>query len=181
LFVGIIAYGITGYGLTRGIISRSTASAWHLVWLGPFVLLAFIIHSGRGLYLFFRRKNFWNIFTKVGLPMFYLVLALFFVYLHFFYQGVGEIKNGLSPPVVATSSVGEQKVFTLETLKTYNGQNGQPAYVAIDGLVYDLSTVFKNGSHYGYQAGQDLSAAFHAEHSSNILSSYPVVGAYQSN
>ncbi len=33
------------------------------------------------------------------------------------------------------------KTFTLEELKQFNGQNGQPAYVAVDGVVYDVSNV----------------------------------------
>jgi len=33
----------------------------------------------------------------------------------------------------------EQKEFTLEELSQYDGSNGKPAYVAIEGVVYDLS------------------------------------------
>jgi len=61
-------------------------------------------------------------------------------------------------------------------LAKYNGKNGQPSYVVVDGLVYDLSSVFVNGTHFGWSAGQDLPAEFHAEHSDNLLSGYPVVG-----
>ena len=31
------------------------------------------------------------------------------------------------------------KIFTDETIKEYNGKNGNPAYVAINGVVYDIS------------------------------------------
>lgn len=31
------------------------------------------------------------------------------------------------------------RVFTLQELATYNGQNGQPAYIAVDGVVYDVT------------------------------------------
>ena len=31
------------------------------------------------------------------------------------------------------------KTFTKEELSKYDGQNGQPAYVAIEGVVYDVS------------------------------------------
>ena len=31
------------------------------------------------------------------------------------------------------------KNFTKETIKDYNGKNGNPGYVAIDGVVYDIS------------------------------------------
>lgn len=32
-----------------------------------------------------------------------------------------------------------EKTFTREELAKFNGQNGQPAYVAISGTVYDVS------------------------------------------
>jgi hypothetical protein len=32
-----------------------------------------------------------------------------------------------------------EEAFTLEELATYNGQNGQPAYIAVEGVVYDVS------------------------------------------
>ena len=31
------------------------------------------------------------------------------------------------------------KEFTLEDLSQYNGSNGSPAYVAMEGIVYDIS------------------------------------------
>ena len=32
-----------------------------------------------------------------------------------------------------------EKIFTKNELAQYNGQNGQPAYVAVQGVVYDVS------------------------------------------
>ncbi len=69
-------------------------------------------------------------------------------------------------------------VFTKEELSLYNGQNGQPAYVAIDGLVYDVSSLYVNGNHFGCEAGTDISEEFHKEHSSGILERFEVVGTY---
>lgn len=51
-----------------------------------------------------------------------------------------------------------EKTFTREELAKFNGQNGQPAYVAISGTVYDVSNkaAWKGGKHHGNEAGQDL-------------------------
>ncbi len=64
----------------------------------------------------------------------------------------------------------EVKKFTLDELKQFNGQNGQPAYVAVNGKVYDVSdsSFWMGGDHLGaHQAGKDLteeiSAAPHDE------------------
>lgn len=48
--------------------------------------------------------------------------------------------------------------FTLDELKKYDGQNGNPAYAAVDGKVYDVTNAaqWKNGMHKGYKAGRDL-------------------------
>lgn len=48
--------------------------------------------------------------------------------------------------------------LTLDQLKQYDGKNGNPAYVAVDGIIYDVTNVkaWKNGEHNGYSAGNDL-------------------------
>ena len=42
----------------------------------------------------------------------------------------------------------EEKIFTEKELGKYDGQNGNPAYVAIDGVVYDVTNVsaWKDGA-----------------------------------
>jgi predicted heme/steroid binding protein len=62
-----------------------------------------------------------------------------------------------------SSSNAQGKSFTLDELATFNGQNGSPAYVAVDGIVYDVSnsSFWKGGAHstcnLGAMAGKDLS------------------------
>ncbi|HAL29766.1 MAG TPA: cytochrome B5 [Coriobacteriia bacterium] len=71
------------------------------------------------------------------------------------------------------------KEFTLEELKKYDGQDGRPAYVAYDGVVYDVSdsTMWDDGDHMGaHSAGEDLTKAHdEAPHDAHILD-YPKVG-----
>jgi predicted heme/steroid binding protein len=56
-----------------------------------------------------------------------------------------------------------EKVFTLEELAKYNGKNGNPAYIAANGIVYDVSNSkdFVNGVHKQCPecfAGTDITA-----------------------
>jgi predicted heme/steroid binding protein len=48
--------------------------------------------------------------------------------------------------------------LTLEALATYNGQDGMPAYVAHNNIIYDVSDIpqWANGTHNGQYAGTDL-------------------------
>jgi len=170
LFFVILAYGITGYGMTKGLISPDTARSLHFGWLGAIGIIAFIIHTAWSMQLALRRKQIWNTFTKIGLVVFYAVLIGFFGYVHFFYQESEQVP----PTEIETTST----TFTAETLKAYNGLNGSPAYVAVDGIVYDMSQFFRNGTHYGHSAGQDLSTAFHSEHPASYLKKAPIVGIY---
>lgn len=66
--------------------------------------------------------------------------------------------------------------FTRMELALYNGQNGKPAYVAVNNVVYDVTTVFSQGKHFTHLAGQELTGAFLRQHVPSALSGYPVVG-----
>ena len=48
--------------------------------------------------------------------------------------------------------------MTLEELSEFNGKDGKPAYVAVDGIIYDVSDspAWKDGGHNGFEAGKDL-------------------------
>ena len=53
----------------------------------------------------------------------------------------------------------ETKKFSLDELKQYNGQNGKPAYIALNGKIFDVSesSFWITGDHFGaHQAGKDL-------------------------
>ena len=70
--------------------------------------------------------------------------------------------------------------LTLEQLKQYDGKNGNPAYVAVDGVIYDVTNVpqWKNGEHNGYSAGNDLTDIIKnkSPHGVKQLKGIPVVG-----
>lgn len=66
--------------------------------------------------------------------------------------------------------------FTRTELAQYTGQRGRPAYVAINNVVYDVTTVFVQGRHFVHVAGQELTGAFFRQHVPSALAGYPVVG-----
>lgn len=73
----------------------------------------------------------------------------------------------------------QQKEYTLEELAQYNGSSGRPAYVAIEGIVYDVSNQedWDEGMHFGIMAGRDLSDQFYSCHGiAQILKNAPKVG-----
>ena len=68
-------------------------------------------------------------------------------------------------------------MFTAKELLKFDGKGGRAAYVAVDGIVYDLSPVFQGGLHAGYEAGRDQSEAFHSQHYSEVLKQFKIMGA----
>lgn len=80
---------------------------------------------------------------------------------------------------IDTTSEPNNKVFTLEELKKYNGQNGNPAYIAVDGTIYDVTNnkKWKNGKHCSVTSGNDLSKEIGSSpHGKDVLKKLPVVG-----
>jgi predicted heme/steroid binding protein len=82
-----------------------------------------------------------------------------------------------------TSNLGNlerQREFTIEELAKYNGEGGRPAYVAVNGVVYDVSMniTWAGGTHFGLYAGKDLTKQFSSCHLgvSIVLSNLPKVG-----
>lgn len=189
LFVVIIIYTITGYGLVKGIIDYDFSRSCHLEYLGAIGLIAFVAHTSFAIHLALRRNKIWNLFSKIGLFVFYAILIGFLLYAHFYYEASiynkgSENKNiGSENNISNDMNSGENEiVFTAETLKQYNGLNGQPAYVAIDGIVYDVSSLYKNGQHEGCEAGQEVSSEFYEIRRHNgggVLDMFPVIGTYK--
>lgn len=71
------------------------------------------------------------------------------------------------------------KEFTRAELKQFDGQDGRKPYVAIDGVVYDMSPIgpWAGGKHHGNVAGNDLSEAIlHSPHLKTVLPKLEAVG-----
>ena len=191
LFFSMLLYFISGYGMTKGIISRDFALKLHLSYLTYFVLIFFIVHTSFAIHLALKRWRIWNGYSKTGLIILYLVFIGSFFYVDKFYQPkitttdqsvgssdsqavVDQSDSAQSSTSNTTSS--DQKIFSQTELAMFNGLDGQPAYLAVDGIVYDLSAVFKSGSHYSHFAGQELTNSFYSYHVKSSITKYPVVG-----
>ncbi len=70
--------------------------------------------------------------------------------------------------------------MTLEELSKFNGKDGAKAYIAVDGVIYDVTEVppWKGGTHQGkVQAGTDGSEMIGlSPHGKKVLEKLPVVG-----
>lgn len=88
----------------------------------------------------------------------------------------------VSSPLVEEGEVAgvEDLVLTVEELALYNGQDGMPAYVAVDGVIYDVSDVeyWSGGTHNGFEAGKDLTNEIKniSPHGVGKLEGVPIVG-----
>jgi predicted heme/steroid binding protein len=81
--------------------------------------------------------------------------------------------------LASCSSTPGTKEFTTAELATYNGQNGQKAYIAVSGKVYDVTNVeeWSDGSHQGNLAGKDLTSIIvTAPHGTAVLNNLKIVG-----
>ncbi len=76
------------------------------------------------------------------------------------------------------------KEFDLNTLAEFDGTDGKPAYVAVQGKVYDVtrSKLWKDGTHQRrHRAGEDLTDDLEgAPHKPDVLLRFPQVGVVRS-
>jgi len=168
-------------------------------------MIAFVGHTSLAVKNAMMRKKIWNKVTKIFLILAYTLGFLGFIYLEVFVMRSNKEVNTEKSVVVQKQDIkpanlieekttnvnkvvtdtnqkepentnADQKVFTLEELSKYNGKDGKPSYVAVDGVVYDLTKVFKNGTHYEHLAGEELTEGFYKKHVKSQITKYPVMG-----
>lgn len=94
---------------------------------------------------------------------------------------IQEIQNGGN--VISTNDSNllqdSERVFTTAELSRFNGRDGNPAYVAVNGTVYDVTNnaAWAAATHFGLIAGRDLTNEFASCHPGQpILNRLKVVG-----
>lgn len=94
-----------------------------------------------------------------------LLILLFVLMSSFVLDGCSPSPEPVKEDVVVEEPAVEEPAvedgpieLTLEELAEYDGMNGNKAYVAVEGVIYDVtdSDYWKNGAHNGFQAGRDL-------------------------
>jgi len=89
--------------------------------------------------------------------------------------------TGSSITTTTTNVETTLRQFTLAQLSAYNGDNGSTAYIAVNGVVYDVTGVeeWSDGWHKGmHLAGTDATAAFgDSPHSLSFLNQLDIVGS----
>ena len=80
---------------------------------------------------------------------------------------------------ILPSELQEIRSFTIAELAKYNGKNGNPAYVAVNGAVYDVTNnaAWAAATHFGFSAGKESSKEFESCHAGQtILNNLKVIG-----
>lgn len=90
------------------------------------------------------------------------------------------LKNNMNTNEGYEISKSNMRQFTVEELSLYDGSNGRPAYVAVNGIVYDVSleATWGGGTHFSMYAGHDLTSKFNACHvgRTEALRNLPQIG-----
>lgn len=88
--------------------------------------------------------------------------------------------QGMPQTQMTPSIQNPQQSFTREQLAQFDGRNGRPAYVAVKGIVYDVTNnaAWSAASHFGLSAGKDLTQEFASCHAAEqwILNTLKPVG-----
>lgn len=88
-------------------------------------------------------------------------------------QGLQNIENTIN------SQSDTMRTFKESELSMYNGKDGNPPYVAVNGIVYDVTNnaAWGGATHFGLVAGTDVTSQFASCHKGQqILSKLKVVG-----
>ncbi len=97
-----------------------------------------------------------------------------------YYQIYNQLKNNMINNGKKDVYKSSTRQFTIEELSQYDGSSGRPAYVAVNGIVYDVSVeaTWGGGTHFSLYAGHDLTDQFNGCHGGRTenLRNLPQIG-----
>jgi len=134
-----------------------------------------------GIYLTWVRTDRWEQFfdNTFGLMLFIKIL-LFIAMVAIGLVAVTAIHRRMAREVKGKRSAPAAKGGTLSDISRFDGTGGEPAYIAYEGRIYDVteSPKWKGGRHFGkHGAGQDLTGALEgAPHGEEVLQKAGLVG-----
>ncbi len=103
-----------------------------------------------------------------------------------FESGFAGNQSGITRPIarppLQSPATGNQTSYTLQELSRYDGKDGNPAFVAVNGIVYDVTdnAAWAAATHFGLTAGRDLTNAFASCHAGQpILNRLNAVGVLE--
>lgn len=109
----------------------------------------------------------------------FLVLLLVAIISPLVFASGSSETSETTPTEVRAMKLIPTKEFTLDELATYNGKDGNRAYIAYDRTVYDVTDhpKWKTAIHAGQAAGADLTGILEkSPHGTSKLANLPIVG-----
>lgn len=152
---------------------------------GGIAALLLVVQVGLGIYGIAKkrpRRGTWFIAHRIIAVLFILGIAFHLIVPYALNVPMDNGDNGIAGQVSESSSDSELQTFTLDELSKYNGENGNKAYVAYKGLVYDIAghPKWSNGKHNGNIAGTDLTDAIkRSPHGDSKITDLEIVGKLQ--
>lgn len=115
--------------------------------------------------------------TLIVLAVVIVAVVLFFVFAP---SQAGNADKFNRTFTAAERQLIDNTAITASELTAADGKDGHPAWIAIDGVVYDLtaSAQWPGGSHHGHLAGRDLTEPFlQSGHGVGVLQKLTVIGS----
>jgi predicted heme/steroid binding protein len=178
LLVGFVSFMVSGYALTQGWLNTAVVRFIHVRLLPIPIGLVFAYHSGYAIHTLLKRRRWWTVAGKVALGSYAVIVSLGLLSLDWAAKAATASTQRTSGGTTSAKQQADQSVkrYSAQDLAQYDGQNGRPAYVAIHGVVYDVSTLYRGGNHFGCWAGKDVSQGFSRKHPMSLVRLYPKVG-----
>ncbi len=145
---------------------------------GLIAAVIMVFEVGLGIYANVKkkpRKGVWFFLHHMFAVLLILGIALHLIAPYAF--KIVKEKDNISKDT--TTGTSDLQMYTLDELSNYDGQNGNRAYVAYKGLVYDVTDIeeWSDGEHHGQNAGTDLTDALsNSPHEDSIFQSVKIVG-----